>query len=313
MAVLLGVARAFSMPALSALAPNLVRPAMLPRAIAANAIATRVGSIIGPAMGGYLYASAAYAPYAVSLALFALSIGALFAVHPLIATTIGRGRAPWRQMADGLRYVRYNRLVLGAISLDLFAVLLGGATAMLPVYAHDVLQVGPSGLGHLRAAPAAGAMIVALFFSYRPLRHNVGVKMLVSVAVFGAATILFGLSRWMPLSLLGLTILGAADMFSVYVRQSLIQIGTPNDMRGRVGAVSTLFISASNELGEAESGFLAALIGPVAAVVSGGVGAIVVTLIWSGMFPALRNARTFQQAAPPATTPSSTDGRPPLE
>jgi len=196
-------------------------------------------------------------------------------------------------MIDGLHYVRQNRLVLGAISLDLFAVLLGGATAMLPVFARDILKAGPEGLGHLRAAPAVGATLVALLFAYRPLKHNVGAKMLVAVAVFGAATVLFGLSRSMPLSLVCLALLGAADMFSVYVRQSLIQLYTPNEMRGRVGAVSSLFVSASNELGEAESGFLAALIGPVTAVIAGGVGAIAVTLLWSRLFPELRLARSF--------------------
>ena len=158
-----------------------------------------------------------------------------------------------RKWSKGLRYVRRNRLVLGAISLDLFAVLLGGATAMLPVFARDVLHAGPEGLGHLRAAPAVGATLTAMFFSVRPLKHNVGAKMLAAVGVFGGATIVFGLSRFMPLSLACLALLGAADMFSVYVRQSLIQLHTPDAMRGRVGAVSSLFISASNELGEAES------------------------------------------------------------
>src|SRR5690606_29918233 len=201
------------------------------------------------------------------------------------------------QMVDGIRYVRHNRLVFGAISLDLFAVLLGGATAMLPVYARDILHVGAEGLGNLRAAPAIGAALTALWFSARPLSSNVGVKMLAAVGVFGAATIAFGLSRLMLLSLACLAILGAADMFSVYVRQSLIQLYTPDAMRGRVGAVSTLFVSASNELGEAESGFLAALIGPVAAVVAGGIGAIAVTLLWARWFPELRHARSFNVPA----------------
>jgi MFS family permease len=187
--------------------------------------------------------------------------------------------------------------VLGAISLDLFAVLLGGATAMLPVYARDILHVGASGLGHLRAAPAIGSTLTAIFLGFRPLRNHVGVKMLAAVCVFGAATVVFGMSTWMPLSLIALAVLGSADMISVFVRSSLIQLYTPNDMRGRVGAVSSLFISGSNELGEAESGFFAALIGPVAAVVAGGIGAIGVTLLWARIFPELRRARTF---APPA-------------
>jgi MFS family permease len=297
-AVLLGVARAFSGPALNALGPNLVPPGVLPRAIATNSIATRTGAILGPAAGGYLYAWAPEMPYLAATGLFALSLFCAFMIGPVARTMMDRSRNPWRQMVEGLSYVRGNRLLLGAISLDLFAVLLGGATAMLPVFAYDILHVGPSGLGHLRAAPAVGAMAVAFWFSWRPLRNHVGTKMLVSVAVYGAATMGFGLSRWVPLSLGCLVLLGAADMFSVYVRQSLIQLSTPNAMRGRVGAVSSLFTSASNELGEAESGFLAALIGPVAAVVAGGAGAVVVTLLWAKWFPALRGARNFDVTPP---------------
>jgi MFS family permease len=293
-AALLGVARAFAAPALSALAPNLVPREILPRAIAASSIAWQSGAIAGPALGGYLYAWAPVMPYAVSAGLFALSLICMFLIRPIARTEIGGSRNPWKQMVDGLHYVRRNRIVLGAISLDLFAVLLGGATAMLPVFARDILDAGPTGLGHLRAAPAVGATLTALFFSFRPLKTNVGVKMLAAVGVFGVATVVFGLSRWMPLSLLCLSLLGAADMFSVYIRQSLIQLYTPNEMRGRVGAVSTLFISASNELGEAESGFLAALVGPVVAVVGGGIGAIAVTLLWAKWFPELRLARSFE-------------------
>ena len=290
---LLGVARAFAAPALSALAPNLVPRESLPRAIALSSIAWQSGSIAGPAVGGYLYAWEPHMPYAVSAALFLVSLLCMFLIGPKPRSAIEGSKNPWRQMVDGLAYVRQNRLVLGAISLDLFAVLLGGATAMLPVFARDVLHTGPEGLGHLRAAPAVGATLMALWFSFRPLKRHVGVKMLAAVGVFGAATVVFGFSRWMPLSLFCLFLLGGADMLSVYVRQSLIQLYTPDAMRGRVGAVSTLFISASNELGEAESGFLAALIGPVAAVVGGGVGAILVTLLWARWFPELRRARSF--------------------
>jgi MFS family permease len=292
-AALLGVARAFAGPALSALAPNLVPRPILPRAIALSSIAWQTGAIFGPAMGGYLYAWAPYAPYAASAALFTVSLVGLLAIGPIARPEIVHGPSPWAQMVEGLRYVRRNKLVLGAISLDLFAVLLGGATAMLPVFARDVLHAGPEGLGHLRAAPAVGATVTAAFFSIRPLKHDVGVKMLAAVGVFGAATIVFGFSRSMPLSLACLALLGAADMFSVYVRQSLIQLYTPDAMRGRVGAVSSLFISASNELGEAESGFLGALIGPVTSVIAGGFGALAVVFLWARWFPELRLAKTF--------------------
>jgi MFS family permease len=292
-AALLGVARAFAGPALGALAPNLVPREILPRAIALSSMAWQTGAILGPAVGGYLYALAPHAPYAASAGLFLVAFLGLLAIPPIPRTELTHKKNPWAQMVEGLKYVRHNRLVLGAISLDLFAVLLGGATAMLPVFARDVLHAGPEGLGHLRAAPAIGATLTAAFFAVRPLKHNVGAKMLAAVGVFGGATILFGFSRWMPLSLACLALLGAADMFSVYVRQSLIQLYTPDAMRGRVGAVSSLFISASNELGEAESGFLGALIGPVPAVIAGGFGAIAVVLLWSWRFPELRLAKSF--------------------
>jgi MFS family permease len=293
--VLLGVARAFSMPALGALAPNLVPSHVLPRAIAMNSIAARAGGIVGPAAGGYLYAAAPYAPHLTSAILFGVSVASMLSIGPIPrATTLGT-RNPWNEMLEGLKYVWQNHLVLGAISLDMFAVLLGGTTAMLPIFAYDILKTGASGLGHLRAAPALGAMATALWFSYHPLKSGVGIKMLVAVAVFGLATLIFGVSRYIPLSLFCLTVLGAADMFSVYIRQSLIQMSTPNHLRGRVGAVSSLFVSASNELGEAESGFLAALIGPVAAVIGGGIGAIALSLLWAKWFPALRRARTFEE------------------
>ncbi|MDB5718491.1 MAG: transporter, partial [Sphingomonas bacterium] len=267
--------------------------AVLPAAIAVSSVAWQSGGVVGPAMGGFLYAAHPWVPYGVSTTLFLLAFGALMMIGPVPRSTIATGGTPWSQMIDGLRYVRRNRLVFGAISLDLFAVLLGGATAMLPVFARDILHVGPAGMGLLRMAPAVGAVATALWFSFRPLRYNVGIKMLVAVAVFGVATVIFGLSRWMPLSLVCLALLGAADMFSVFVRQTLIQLYTPDAMRGRVGAVSTLFVSGSNELGEAESGFLAAAIGPVAAVIAGGIGAIAVTILWARLFPEIRRARTF--------------------
>ena len=295
---LLGVARAFSQPALQALAPNLVPAAVLPAAIAVGSLAWQAGEIIGPAAGGFLYAVHPWVPYAVSTLLFLLSFLGLMQIGPVPRSAIEGSSSPWSQMIDGLRYVRQNRLVLGAISLDLFAVLLGGATAMLPIFARDILHVGAQGMGLLRMAPAVGAVAVGIWFSIRPLKNDVGSKMLLAVIVFGAATVVFGLSRSMPLSLACLAVLGAADMLSVFVRQTLIQLYTPDAMRGRVGAVSTLFISGSNELGEAESGLLAAAIGPVAGVIGGGIGAILVTLLWARWFPEIRRARTFD---PPAT------------
>jgi hypothetical protein len=222
-------------------------------------------------------------------------------------------RHPLKQMAEGLRYTWRERFLLGAITLDLFAVLLGGATALMPAYARDILHVGPEGLGQLRAAPALGAAGVALFLAFRPLRYNVGVKMLWAVVVFGVATIgfgwsdligeqlssqissqPFGLSMAMMIALLMLIVVGASDMLSVYIRGSLVQLNTPDAMRGRVSSISGLAISASNELGELVSGLLALAIGPVAAVVTGGAGAIMITGLWAWLFPELKNAKTFE-------------------
>ena len=292
-AALLGVARAFAGPALGALAPNLVPRDLLPRAIALSSTAWQTGAIAGPAIGGLAYDVGHQLPYAISAGLFAFSTVCLLLIGPVPRTAIDPGR-PLQKMAEGLRYVGHNRLVLGAITLDLFAVLLGGVTAMLPLYARDILHVGAQGLGPLRAAPAFGATVTAVAFSIYPLKTNVGVKMLSAVVVFGLATVVFGYSTWYPLSLAMLGLLGAADMFSVYIRQSLIQLHTPDAMRGRVAAASTLAISASNELGEARSGFLASLLGPVTATVAGGFAAVVVTLAWTWLFPELRRARTFE-------------------
>ena len=297
-AALLGVARAFAGPALGALAPNLVPRRILPKAIALSSTAWQAGAIIGPALGGILYDVVPHLPYTLSVALFAVAAAGLFAIGPVNRTALRPG-SPWTQMVEGLAYVRRNRLVLGAITLDLFAVLLGGVVAMLPVFARDILAVGADGLGPLRAAPAVGATLTAVIFSISPLRDNVGNKMLAAVVVFGAATAVFGVSTSYLLSLAMLALLGAADMFSVYIRQSLIQLHTPDDMRGRVAAASTLAISASNELGEARSGFTAALIGPIAATVAGGIAAIGVTLLWAWWFPELRRARSFELADEP--------------
>ncbi len=298
-AVVLGICRAFQAPALSSLAPNLVPKSLLPRAIAFSSMVWQTGAIIGPAIGGFAYSLTPSAAYLASGGLFLTAATCLFIVGKVPQAAPDRKRRPIGQILDGLSYVRENRLVLGAITLDLFAVLLAGTTALLPVYARDILHVDSRGLGMLAAAPGAGALVTALWFSFAPLRHNVGAKMLASVFVFGLATIIFGSTAFLPKGLDMIVAMGAmamwgsADMFSVFVRSSLIQLHTPDVMRGRVSAVSGLTISASNELGEAESGFLAALIGPVQAVILGGLGAIVITLVWSRLFPELKLARTF--------------------
>jgi MFS family permease len=297
-AALHGVARVFVNPAMAAIAPNIVPPAHLPKAIAMSSIAWQSGSVAGPAIGGLLYALDPALPYWTSAGLMLVAIIALSPIRRVMPPPIPGNTHPVRQMADGLSYVRHHRFLFGAITLDLFAVLLGGATAMLPVFARDILQVGTEGLGLLRAAPAIGAAFVALYFTWFPLKYNVGVKMLAAVAAFGALTMMFGLSTSMLLSMGVLILLGGVDMLSVYVRSSLVQLHTPDRMRGRVSAVSGLAISASNELGELQSGLAAALLGPVVAVVAGGAAAIGIAGLWAYLFPELRRARTFD---PPET------------
>ncbi|UYH56241.1 MFS transporter [Qipengyuania sp. SS22] len=292
-AIVLGVVRSFNGPALSALAPNLVPKAILPNAIALSSIAWQVGMIVGPAIGGYTYAILPALPYFVACGLFAASLVTLSFIGKVPQPPRAANKRPIHQMVEGLRYVVRNKMVLGAITLDLFAVFLAGATALFPVYARDILEVGETGLAQLAMAPAVGAALTALWFSFRPLKNNVGPKMLWAVAIFGIATMVFGLSRWMPLSLAMLFIIGAADMFSVYIRQSLIQLHTPDDKRGRVSSVSLLTISASNEFGDFFSGSLAYLVGPTLAVVGGGAGAIVTVAVWARIFPVLRTTRTF--------------------
>jgi len=299
MAVIVGTARAFNGPAYGALAPNLVPLAVLPNAIAISSVAWQAGMIAGPALGGYAYAATPWGAYAMAAGLFTVALGAMLLIGPVPQPPRQTDRHPIRQMIDGFAYVKGNRLVLATITLDLFAVLLAGATALLPVYARDIVQVGSPGLGHLAAAPGIGAAVTALWFSFRPMKSEVGLKMLGAVILFGIATIIFGSTAFlsrdiaMPVGLGSLVVLGGADMVSVFVRQSLVQLHTPDAMRGRVSSLSQLTISASNELGEAESGFLAALVGPVAAVIGGGVGAIIITLLWSRLFPELRLARSF--------------------
>ncbi|MCL4672709.1 MAG: MFS transporter [Sphingomonadaceae bacterium] len=292
-AILIGIARGFVGPAMSALSPNLVPKALLPQAIALSSIAWQTGMIVGPGIGGYFYAIVPSLPYAVAVALFAVSLLAAFTIGWVPKTTISGTQHPIGQIIDGLRYVVRNKMVLSTITLDLFAVFLAGATALFPVYARDILQVGATGLSQLAMAPAIGAALTALWFSFRPLTTNVGPRMLWAVAVFALATITFGLSTSMPLSLAALFVVGAADMFSVYIRQSLVQLHTPDEKRGRVSSVSHLTISASNEFGDFFSGSLAFVVGPVAAVVIGGGGALVTVIVWAWLFPVLRTTRTF--------------------
>lgn len=293
LAALHGCARVFVGPALSAVTPNVVPAPLMPRAIAMSSISWQVGAVVGPALAGVLFGQSRALPYTTSAALLAISSLAITALRPLPTHAANKDVHPFRQVLDGFKYVWSERFLLGCVTLDLFAVLLGGATALLPVYARDILHVGASGLGVMRGAPAVGAALVALFLSWKPITNNVGNKMLLGVAVYGAATVVFGLSTNYRLSLAMLAVLGAADMVSVYVRTSLVQLNTPDAMRGRVTSISGLAISASNELGEMQSGVFAAMLGAVGAVVFGGAAAIVITGIWSRIFPELRNARTF--------------------
>ncbi|TFH65903.1 MAG: MFS transporter [Gemmatimonadales bacterium] len=283
-----GIARAFRSPAGVALGPMLVPKALLPRAIAWNSLAFQIGTISGPALAGFLVGrwSPAHS-YGVSLVLYMAPIIGLGFISRSTKPQAQPG-SRLQQVKEGLEYIWNNKVVFGAISLDLFAVLLGGATALLPVFARDILHVGPEGFGLLRSAPAMGAAAVALVLATRPIRNHAGFSMFTGVAVFGVATIVFGLSKSFWLSMGALAMLGGADMVSVYVRQTLIQIVTPDPMRGRVASVSFLFIGASNELGEFESGVTARLFGPVLAAVLGGVASLFVTGLWARLFPTLR-------------------------
>lgn len=288
-----GAARVFTGPALSAIAPNIVPVSLLPKAIAFSSMAWQGGTVVGPAIGGFLFAIDHSVPYFVSAAMLIVSANLILSVRPVKAAQIDPDVNPFRRILEGFTFIRHHRFLLGCITLDLFAVLLGGATAMLPVFARDILHVGPEGLGLMRGAPALGAGAVALWFSFRPLESNVGVKMLVAVAVFGAATVGFGYSQVFLLSLALLFVLGAADMVSVFIRSTLMQLHTPDDMRGRVSATSGLAISASNELGEMRAGLSATLLGVTGTVVFGGFAAIFVTALWAWIFPELRRAKTF--------------------
>jgi len=296
--ILFGAARGFAGPSGQSLLPFLVPQEKLPHGISLSSSAFTAAVIAGPALGGFLYALGPLAVYSVCIAGFTLSAlmvmrlgGRRFTPDSGIASRLER-------VKEGVRFVRHRPVVLGAISLDLFAVLLGGATALLPVYARDILHVDSVGLGLLRSAPAAGAFVVAFSLSRRQIRRHVGAKMFATVAVFGCATILFGLSHNFLLSMAALFLVGASDMVSVNIRSTLIQLATPDAMRGRVSAVNALFIGASNELGEFESGTTAALIGTVPAVVLGGIGTLLVVGAWMKLFPPLRQVDRFEQVHP---------------
>ncbi|MDF1585789.1 MFS transporter [Marinimicrococcus flavescens] len=283
----MGSARAFANPASQALVPNLVPAHHFGNAIAWNSSTWQTATIIGPALGGGLYIFGAPTVFAAAAGALALTALLLAAVRHRPAMR-PREPASWASLLAGLVFIRSQQVMLGAISLDLVAVLLGGATALLPIFAEEILAVGPAGLGLLRSMPAAGAALMALLLAWRPIRRRAGRKMLLAVAVFGLATVGFGLSETLWLSLLCLLVLGAADMVSVFVRQTLVQLETPDAMRGRVAAVNSVFIGASNELGEFESGTLAALVGAVGAVVIGGAGSVAAAAYWAWRFPALR-------------------------
>ncbi|MFN3423290.1 MAG: MFS transporter [Novosphingobium meiothermophilum] len=298
LAALHGTARVFIGPALASVAPNVVPAPLMPKAIAINSMAWQIGSVGGPALAGMLFASHPAAPYWTSTVLLGLAALSIASIRRLPPPEGNRDSHPLRQMREGFSFVWNDRFLLGCVTLDLFAVLLGGATALLPVFARDILlidgkPVGADGLGIMRAMPGLGAALVALILSRRPITNNVGIKMLLGVAVYGAFTIGFGLSTNYYLSLLMLMGLGAGDMVSVFIRNTLVQLHTPDAVRGRVSSISGLAISASNELGEMQSGVAAALLGAVGAVAFGGIGAIAVTAAWFFLFPELKNARTF--------------------
>jgi len=290
--VVVGAAHAFEGPTMQALLPGLVPVPFIPRAAAWSASAMQTASILGPALGGLLYAAGATVVYAVASILFLAASLFLFLVR---VERFDKKHEPigLESMFAGIAFIRSRPDILGAISIDLFAVLLGGATALLPIYARDILMTGPWGLGLLRSAPAIGALVMSLALAGRPLRRRVGRTMFGAVTVFGIATIVFGLSSSFPLSLVSLAVLGAADVISVVIRHSLVQIETPDDMRGRVSAVNSLFIGTSNQLGEFESGVTAAWFGVVPAVLIGGIGTIIVVIMAMRLFPQLAMTDTL--------------------
>lgn len=285
-----GTARAFYNPAREALLPNLVPPQVLGNAIASNTTFNKLATIAGPVTGGLLYAVSPYLAYGVVGLLFLVAAGFVARIPKPPLRSAGRA-ASWESLSAGFRYIWREKVVLGAISLDLFAVLLGGAVALMPVYARDILAIGPAGLGVLQAGPAVGAIGMGFVLMMRPIADHAGRVLFVSVAVFGLGTLVFAFSTTLWLSVLALVVLGAADMVSVYVRNTLVQLWTPDALRGRVNAVNSVFIGASNELGGFRAGSMAALIGPVAAVAVGGAGTLAVAALWTRWFPDLRRIR----------------------
>ena len=287
----LGLTRAFQMPAQQAITPLLVPKALFQRAIALSSTGVEVAVICGPALGGFLYLSGALTVYSVCTVLFSLSM--LLTLWVRYEHVVRHNSLSWSSLFAGVAFVWERKVLLGAISLDLFAVLLGGATALLPIFARDILHVGPDGLGLLRAAPAAGALCMSVVITRWPIQRHVGYKLLSAVAVFGLALIVFGMSDSFVLSMVALAVSGAADNISVVTRLTLMQLETPDDMRGRVAAVNGVFIGASNELGEFESGLTAALWGPVVSVVAGGMGTVMIAAAWLKLFPDLAKRNTL--------------------
>jgi len=285
-----GVARAFMGPAVQSLLANLLPPVALANGIALNSSSFQVATITGPVAGGLLYGISSELSYSVSIAFFLLA-GLLTLLIPKPAQRTSSAPVSTEALLAGFRYIWKQPVVLGAMSLDMVAVMLGGATALLPVFARDILDVGPWGLGALRSAVAVGALLMSLWLLRNPVRDNAGFILFVSVAVYGVAIIVFGLSDIVWLSVLALVVVGAADMVSVFIRQTLVQLKTPDELRGRVSAVNMTFIGASNELGEFRAGSMAAVVGAVPAVVIGGVGALITAGLWARLFPGLRNVR----------------------
>jgi MFS family permease len=286
-AALAGVASAVGNPALRALTPEIVPFDLLQGAIALRSVAGQIGVVAGPALGGVVFAVEPVAVYAAAAALFAVSLTAIVALPPRAAPLVDQPPPDWESLVAGVHFILRTRMLLGAIALDLFAVLLGDSIALAPVFARTVLDIGPIGLGALRTAPSVGALAAGVILARRPLRTRAGPTLLVVVAIFGAAMIVFGLSRWLPLSLAALALAGFVDMFSMNIRSTTVALVTPIELQGRVNAVEWVFISASNELGAFESGVVASLIGATRTVVAGGVAMIAIAGIWPRLFPAL--------------------------